>query len=176
MAKNKIQEGKVLALTAPSGGVVSGNPYKIGQLSVIALETVAETLPFSAAVAGVFQVPKESETVAEGDSLFLKSNGKLTKTATGNKFFGVCVEDGVEADEAKCILANDMASKQAANVAALGTTTDLSAIAASYADLAAARVSVNTLKGEVETRLDAIEAKVDAVLSALKAAGLMANS
>lgn len=61
----------------------------------------------------------------------------------------------------------------AANVPALGTTTNLSAISASYADLAAARTSVNTLKGEVEARLDDIEAKVDAVIAALVAAGLM---
>ena len=63
---------------------------------------------------------------------------------------------------------------QAESVAVLGTTTNLSAISASYADLAAARTSVNTLKGEVEARLDAIEAKVDAVITALKNAGIMA--
>lgn len=65
---------------------------------------------------------------------------------------------------------------QATVVAALGTTTNLSAIAASYADEAAARTSVNTLKGEVEARLDAIEAKVDETLAALKVALLMASS
>lgn len=67
-------------------------------------------------------------------------------------------------------------SGPAAVVAALGTTTDLTAIAASYADLAAARTSVNTLKGEVEVRLDAIEAKIDAVIASLKAASMMSSS
>lgn len=54
----------------------------------------------------------------------------------------------------------------------LGTTTNLSAIAGSYADLAAARTSVDTLKGEVEARLDAIEAKIDAVIAALETSGV----
>lgn len=69
---------------------------------------------------------------------------------------------------------SDNGNPQAASVAVLGTTSDLSAIAGSYADLAAARTSVNTLKNEAEARLDAIEAKIDAVITALKNADLMA--
>lgn len=61
----------------------------------------------------------------------------------------------------------------AAVIAALGTTSNLTAIAGSYADLAAARTSVNTLATETEARLDAIEAKVDALIAALKTANLM---
>ncbi len=63
---------------------------------------------------------------------------------------------------------------QASNVAIMGSTTNLTAIAGSYADLAAARTSVNTLKSEVETRLDNIEAKIDAVINALTGASIMA--
>jgi len=68
-----------------------------------------------------------------------------------------------------------------ASIGATTSTTALSAIAGSYADLAAARTSVNALRGEVETargvvetRLDAVEAKIDALLAALQAAHLMA--
>ena len=64
-------------------------------------------------------------------------------------------------------------SGPAASVAAIGATADLSAIAATYVDLAAARTSVNTLKSETEVRLDAVEAKIDQVIAALKAVGLM---
>lgn len=73
---------------------------------------------------------------------------------------------------------------QAANVPALGAstnTTALTAIAGSYASLAAAQTSVASLRGEVETargiietRLDNVEAKINAVIAALRAAGLMA--
>ena len=56
-----------------------------------------------------------------------------------------------------------------ANIQPLGTTTNLTAIAAVYTDLAEARTSVNTLRTNTESRLDAIEAKLDAVINSLKA-------
>lgn len=56
------------------------------------------------------------------------------------------------------------ANAKAASVAAIGTTTNLVAPAV----IADAAPLVGT-----ENRLDAIEAKVDAILAALKAAGLM---
>lgn len=77
------------------------------------------------------------------------------------------------------------------NMTAITAHTDLTAIAASYADLAAARTSVNSLRGEVETaldlhdtglttlrseaeaRLDAIEAKINALLAELRTAGIV---
>lgn len=69
---------------------------------------------------------------------------------------------------------------QAAAVAALGSTSDLSAVAGTYATPAeptGAEVdaTAQALADEVETRLDNVEAKVDAVIAALKAAGLMAS-
>jgi hypothetical protein len=92
---------------------------------------------------------------------------KALNVATGSK------QDGVGDEIAAAIDSNG--SGPAANVSAMGSTTNLSAIAASYADLAAARTSVNTLKGETEARLDAIEAKVDEVIAALIAAGMMSS-
>jgi len=69
-----------------------------------------------------------------------------------------------------------ISATKATNITALGTTTNLTAIAATYADLAAARTSVDTLKTDVEARLDVIEAKVDALIAALKTAGVMTSS
>ena len=79
------------------------------------------------------------------------------------------------------------------NVAALGTTSDLSASASEASvttggtpDCEAAAIetaidaavdaAVDALAAEVETRLDDIEAKVDAVIAAMVAAGQMASS
>jgi len=62
------------------------------------------------------------------------------------------------------------------HIAPLGTTTNLTAIGASFADLAAARTAVNTLKTEVEARLDAVEAKADETLSGLEDAGIFATA
>lgn len=69
---------------------------------------------------------------------------------------------------------------QAAAVAALGATADLSAVAGTYAipaEPTGAEVdaTVQALASEVEARLDAIEAKIDAVIAALKASGQMAS-
>lgn len=66
------------------------------------------------------------------------------------------------------------ALQKAAAVAPLGVTANLTAIAGVFADLAAARTALNTLKTESETRLDNIEAKVDELIAAFKAANLMA--
>lgn len=75
-------------------------------------------------------------------------------------------------------------SGPAADPADLAASTALptpAAIAASYADLAAARTSVNALRSDVvaiqsgaEVRLDAVEAKINALLDALRAAGMIA--
>lgn len=65
---------------------------------------------------------------------------------------------------------------QAGLVAAHGNTTDLTAIGATFADLAAANSAVATLRAEAEARIAAAEAKTDAVITALKSAGLMASA
>lgn len=60
-----------------------------------------------------------------------------------------------------------------ATIAVLGTTTNLPAVAGTYADLAAARTSVAAQNVAVEARLDAVEAKLDEVITKLKTAGLI---
>lgn len=86
------------------------------------------------------------------------------------------------------------AIKPTSNMTAITAHTATTAIAAEYADLPAARTSVNalrtdvetalgqhdtaltTLRSEAEARLDAIETKVDAILAAVRTAGLIATS
>lgn len=60
-----------------------------------------------------------------------------------------------------------------ATIAVLGTTTNLPAVAGSYADLAAARTSVASQNVAVEARLDLLDAKVDEIITKLKTAGLI---
>lgn len=92
-ATNYVQEGDTLTLTAPSGGVVAGTGYLIGGQFVVALNTVAQTLPFAAAVEGVFVLPKTSaQAWTEGMRVYwdnsnhrcdsLGSIGQLIGTAT----------------------------------------------------------------------------------------------
>ena len=56
MSKNLIQDGNVLSLIAPTGGVTAGVPVAIGALVVVPQETVAQALPFQGHTGGVWQV------------------------------------------------------------------------------------------------------------------------
>jgi predicted RecA/RadA family phage recombinase len=84
--KNASQSGDVLTLTAPTGGVVSGTPVKVGQLIVVPQATVAQTLPFAGARVGVFTgVAKATGAAwAEGELLYWNDTNKnFTKSSTG---------------------------------------------------------------------------------------------
>lgn len=85
---------------------------------------------------------------------------------------GIRISDGVHAFSGlKSIPVQSL--KQSAKIPVLGATANLTAIGATFADLAAARTAVDTLRSDAEARLDAIEAKMDALLGALTTANLM---
>lgn len=85
--------GKILTLTAPTGGVVSGLAYKVGSLVVLATKTVAQTLPFEGLVVGVVDVPKlEAEAWTEGVKIYWDDTAKkFTTVSTSNTLVGVAV-------------------------------------------------------------------------------------
>lgn len=56
MAKNFVQDGDVLTLVAPVGGVVSGVPVAIGQLVVVPITSAAEGEKFGGKTNGVWNV------------------------------------------------------------------------------------------------------------------------
>src|SRR6186713_1161452 len=92
--ENFSQPGQVVTLTAPTGGVVSGLPYKIGSLVVIATKDVAETLPFEALVEGVVDVPKVGDEIwTEGLKIYYDASPSgFTSSSGGNTLVGVAVE------------------------------------------------------------------------------------
>ncbi len=69
MATNHVQDGKVLKLIAPTGGVVSGGIYVIGALVVIALVTAKKDEEFAAATDGVWRVPAAAGLAAGAASI-----------------------------------------------------------------------------------------------------------
>lgn len=92
--KNFKQDGKVLDLTAPSGGVVAGQAYKIGQLLVVATVSAAETEIFAALTEGVVELPKTSaQAWTEGALIYWDpSPGEATTATTaGNHLIGTAV-------------------------------------------------------------------------------------
>jgi len=88
MAKNFKQDGEVLTLVAPSGGVVSGQGYMIGALFVVALTAAAQGVAFQGKTTGVFTLTKNAagsgKAFAEGEIVFWdNTNKRFDKTGTG---------------------------------------------------------------------------------------------
>ncbi len=85
--RNYVQPGDTVDLTAPAGGVVSGQGYVIGALFVIAAISAAAGAKFSAKVTGVADLPKAaSVTPAEGAIAYWNNTAK---TVTGTSATGL---------------------------------------------------------------------------------------
>lgn len=98
--KNYVQPGEVLELTAPSGGVVSGTPVLIGALVVIPAVDAAQTVKFSAAVVGVYEVPKATgDAWLEGEKVYWDvADGNFNQSSSGNTLVGVAARAAESAD------------------------------------------------------------------------------
>lgn len=57
MAKNFVEDGDVLTMIAPAGGVVSGTPVAIGTLVVVPITDAAVGEQFGGKTNGVWSVP-----------------------------------------------------------------------------------------------------------------------
>lgn len=92
--QNFIQPGEVQTFTAPTGGVVSGGVYQIGQVVVVAAADVAQTLPFEGKIRGVFEVTKVgSQAWTEGALVYFEDGARaFTTVAGGNHLAGWAVE------------------------------------------------------------------------------------
>jgi predicted RecA/RadA family phage recombinase len=181
--KNYIQKGDVIVVEAPSGGITSGQIVNVGVMSGVAASSGDEGDSVAVNLEGVFEVEKTAAlAVTAGEEVYVNTTTKkVTKTIT-DKPLGVAFADAAGDDTTVIVKLvpkkgdTNSTITQAANVAALGTTTNLTAVPVSFADEAAVQTYLVTLRSETEARLDAIEAKVDAEIAALKAAGLQASS
>ncbi len=94
MAKNYIQEGSTLTLTAPSGGVTSGEGYVIEGLFVVALGTADAGAEFEGKVVGVFELTKAAaesgKDFAAGERVFWDNTEKRVDK-TNAAFFPIGV-------------------------------------------------------------------------------------
>jgi predicted RecA/RadA family phage recombinase len=85
MAKNFVQPGQQLTLTAPAGGVTAGVGVLIGTLFGISLGTAIAGASFDLATDGVWDIAKLSTEVwAAGDKIYWdNANARVTNAATG---------------------------------------------------------------------------------------------
>ena len=93
--KNYIQAGKVISVTAPTGGVASGDALVVGNIFGIAAYGAAAGDPVEVATTGVFQLPKASAAVLTvGARVSWDDAAKQVDVpGTGRFPIGVAVED-----------------------------------------------------------------------------------
>ena len=154
--KNYIAEGEVLTVVAGVGGITSGLPVVVGSLIGIAIISAAEGEKASVALEGVYEVAKANVAIAQGDKVYWDSTAsKFTNVAAGNKFAGHAYEAAIQAATVVNLVLDCCGqSGQIANVAAEATVNG--------SDAATTQALANALK-----------VKLNAVISALKASGLM---
>jgi len=94
------QDGEIVTLTTPDGGVVGGNVYQVGQIVAVAVKTVTDAeyhagaTTFAGKRRGVFSVPKVgSQAWAVGALVYWDdTNAEFTTTAAGNHLAGYAME------------------------------------------------------------------------------------
>lgn len=88
--KNFLQDGRVLTVTAPSGGIISGAGLKVGDLFGVAQATAAEGKDVAIVTTGVFSMSKVSaQAWTAGAKVYWDDTNKLaTTTASGNTLIG----------------------------------------------------------------------------------------
>nr|BDD46845.1 hypothetical protein 11 [bacterium] len=107
MAKNFVQEGKVLDYTASGSDISSGNLVIIGSIAGIAISDIADGETGAVRIAGVFSIPKAAVAVTQGAKLYWNTtNSNLTTTASGNTLVGVAAKAAASGDANVNLLLN----------------------------------------------------------------------
>jgi predicted RecA/RadA family phage recombinase len=174
--KNYIQPGETVPLTAPAGGVLSGDAVLIGGIFGVACANAAEGAEFECQTEGVFELPKVSaQAWTQGAPLYWDAGTKKITSVPGDN------------------LRIGFAAKAAANPSATGVvllagasdTLAGSAPAAAIPDLGVNHIALATAGGNtysdaavnaaVNAALDAVTTKVDAILAVLRARNVIAD-
>jgi predicted RecA/RadA family phage recombinase len=175
--KNYVQPGDTLEYTNAGAAIASGDVVELPGIGigVAAVDIAATTGVGSVHVCGVFKLAKEAPlAIAQGVRVYWDNVAKKVTTTVKPTMIGYSFLAALSADTVAYVKLVPMGDTepgnlaQAAFVAPLGVTSDLVGVDGTGSNAA-------PLVG-TEARLDAIEAKVDAALAALVAAGLMAAS
>lgn len=173
MAQNFIQPGEHLELTNSTGSTIaSGKPVFKGKIVGIALGDIADGAKGQVRTKGVFELAKKASlAVSEGDALYWDATpGEITKTAADGTFIGYAVAAQIGADTTvKVLLVQDAGNASIpvaadVNFSAGSNLTGVDGTGSNAAPLAG-----------TETRLDALDTAVAAIISSLQTAGLMAS-
>lgn len=181
MAKNFIQEGERIVYTNSTGSAIaSGDVVPIGKVLGIALVNIADTKIGAVALEGVWEVPKTTGiAITQGDELFWNTGtGKVTKTAT-DRPMGLAFKSELSAATTVQVKLYESGNNvpQAATVAALVDNTGGVAngtLAIIPVGTPASLAAQGTINATIADNLADLAASNNAILTALKAASLMA--
>ncbi|ATQ67866.1 MULTISPECIES: DUF2190 family protein [Methylosinus] len=95
--KNFVQLAEIVTVTAPSGGVASGDPVLIGALFGVASKSAAAGESVEIMTEGGFDLAKHAgDTFSVGDKVYFNaSEKKLTSAAPSNPRIGVAMKAAV---------------------------------------------------------------------------------
>lgn len=185
--QNFVKPGDIMTFTAPTGGVVSGTPYLIGGLLVVACSTVAQTLPFEGQVEGVFTLPKAaSQAWTEGQKIYWDNettgNGGqvCTTDATKGQLVGVAAE---ALGSGSTIVTGKVRLNAAAPATLEGPQTTIAALTGGTNITAATANGVladSSGSAPTEAQFNELAkelmVKINEIIAAMKAAGIVASS
>jgi predicted RecA/RadA family phage recombinase len=89
--KNFIQDGNVVTVTAPTGGVKSGDGIVVGALFGICATDAAQTEEVEIALTGVFELPKASGQINEGAAVWWDTDDSNVVNASGAGLYPIGV-------------------------------------------------------------------------------------
>lgn len=92
--KNHLQNGHVIAVPTPAGGIASGEGLIVGNIFGIAAYSTAEGDPLELATPGVYRLPKASAAVLTVGARVAWNNtaGQVNTPGSGRFPIGVAVE------------------------------------------------------------------------------------
>lgn len=177
---NYIQPGDVLECTAPVGGVTTGVPVLIGSLLVIPATTVAATYKFSGQIVGVFTLAKTSaQAWTEGQKIYWDDgNSRCDSTPTVGMLIGVAAAAAANPSSTGQVRLNgvapDVSEGPQAAISDFTDSTGGTPSTTAIADLANGSTYA-TDHPALENNLASISAKINAILAALRAAGIIST-
>jgi predicted RecA/RadA family phage recombinase len=171
MASNYKQPGKVITCIAPSGGVVSGLPYMLGAVLVVALASAVEAAEFEGQLGGVWALPKTSaQAWAFGDKIYWNaSTSKLDNVPTVGPLVGVATAIAANPTSTGEVLLSGVPADDAEGPQAAIADLALTSLTDSPATADALRDDLTT---NWETQ---IEGKVNAILAVMRIRGDIAT-
>lgn len=110
--QNFVQPGRNITVSAPAGGVLSGEGVLVGAVFGVAVTTAAESAPVEISTLGVFDLPKASgEEWALGDKAYWDAaNKRATKTLVEGGWIGVAIAPAIASATAARVRLNHQPS------------------------------------------------------------------